>query len=68
MIELKDWIEIEAINEETGEPFANMEFKLRFNDGSEISGTLDDNGYARMENILLQDPVLIIGDYIVRLS
>src|SRR5688572_6570770 len=42
------WIEIELIGED-GKPIPNEKYKMTLPDGSEKEGTLDQNGWARVE-------------------
>ena len=46
----KDYIELE-LKEENGSPIANEKYILHLADGTERRGSLDENGYAREENI-----------------
>ncbi|MBN1960741.1 MAG: hypothetical protein JW841_07320 [Deltaproteobacteria bacterium] len=48
---LDSWIEIELINDD-GYPVANERYKIITAKGQEISGTLDDNGYAYIKGIV----------------
>ncbi len=50
-IEPNDWIEIELLDE-TGEPVARAEYVVLLSNGSEIKGKLDENGYAKVNNII----------------
>jgi hypothetical protein len=50
LLEFKDWIEIELIDDE-GNPISSKKYKLLLPDGTEREGTLDDKGHAREENI-----------------
>ena len=50
LLEFKDWIEF-TINSSDGEPEANADYILHLPDGQERRGTLDDQGYAREEDI-----------------
>lgn len=44
------WIEI-ALQSETGEPVPDEEYFVTASDGSEHSGNLDQNGFARLDQI-----------------
>ena len=46
----KDWIELELKDDE-GKAVAGAAYKLFLPDGSIKSGKLDDNGYAKVENV-----------------
>jgi len=46
-----DWIEIELLSED-GEPVAGVEYIVLLSNGSEIKGKLDENGYAKVNNII----------------
>ncbi|QQS36580.1 MAG: peptidoglycan-binding protein [Ignavibacteriales bacterium] len=48
VIKFKDWVEIEW-RYPNGEPAANKNFKMYLADGSEVSGTFDDDGKYRLE-------------------
>jgi hypothetical protein len=50
LLEFKDWIEIELFDQ-FDEPVANAKFIVRLADGSEIEGSLDENGYAWVEDV-----------------
>ena len=50
LLEFKDWIEVE-LQDETGNACANEPFELHLPDGSTQNGTLDENGFARVESI-----------------
>jgi hypothetical protein len=50
LLEFKDWTEIELRNE-SGNTVGNVDYILKLPDGTERRGTLDENGYAREENI-----------------
>jgi tRNA A37 threonylcarbamoyladenosine synthetase subunit TsaC/SUA5/YrdC len=49
-LEFKDWVEIELKDKE-GIPFANEDYILILPDGSELQGTLDEEGRTLVENI-----------------
>ena len=49
--EEKTWIEIELIDEVTGEPIPNERYRLRLPDGTIKEGRLDANGRAREDGI-----------------
>ncbi|MCB9891411.1 MAG: carboxypeptidase regulatory-like domain-containing protein [Planctomycetes bacterium] len=44
------WIEIELLDE-ANQPVAGERYKLRLANGRFVRGTLDENGFARIENI-----------------
>jgi len=46
----KDWIEI-VLQDEDGNPVPNAEYLITTPDGQELSGTLDGNGFARVDGI-----------------
>ncbi|MFQ6008380.1 MAG: hypothetical protein ACE5K8_05435 [Candidatus Zixiibacteriota bacterium] len=50
LLEFKDWIEIE-LRERDGTPIANARYVVRFADGTEREGSLDENARARLEDI-----------------
>jgi len=50
LLEFKDWIEIEVVDEE-GTPAADREYTLLLPDGTERKGKLDKDGYVREEKI-----------------
>ncbi len=49
-IEEKSWIEIELVDEEDN-PVPGEKYKITLPDGSVAQGTLDQNGFARVEGI-----------------
>jgi len=49
-LEFKDWIEF-TIDDTQGNPQANADYILHMPDGQERRGTLDDQGYAREEDV-----------------
>jgi hypothetical protein len=50
-LEFKDYIEIELVDQETQESFADEEYVLILPDGSERRGKLDEHGRAKEEDI-----------------
>jgi hypothetical protein len=50
LLTFKDWIEIKLLDE-SGEPAADAEYIVLLADGSEKKGTLDADGYARIEDV-----------------
>lgn len=48
--EEKSWIEIELVDEED-QPVPGEKYKITLPDGSVAKGTLDENGFARVEGI-----------------
>lgn len=52
MLEIEDCFEIKAINKETGEPLANVKYTISLPDGDFLTGQLDSNGYALVEQML----------------
>jgi hypothetical protein len=50
LLEFKDWTEIE-LRDESGNAVGNIDYILRLPDGTERRGTLDENGYAREDNV-----------------
>ncbi len=46
----KSWIEIH-LEDEDGNHVPNEEYKIVVPDGTEITGTLDENGFARVDGI-----------------
>jgi hypothetical protein len=46
----KCWIEI-VLQDEDGKPIANEEYRIVTPDGSERTGRLDGNGYARLDGL-----------------
>jgi hypothetical protein len=50
LLTFKDYLEIE-LADEYGNRSAGEKYKILLPDGSEQEGTLDDNGYARVENV-----------------
>ena len=50
LLEFKDWIGLQ-LNDAKGMPKSAQKYIVKLADGSERSGTLDSNGYARVEGI-----------------
>ena len=50
LLPFKDWVEIQ-INDRLGNPMKNENYVLHLPDGSEKKGKLDENGYAKVEDI-----------------
>lgn len=50
LLEFKDWIEI-TLEDEDEESTANLEYVIYLADGSERKGALDEEGYAREEDV-----------------
>lgn len=50
ILEFEDWIEI-TLKDSEGNPIPNAEYIVYLPDGQERQGTLDGNGYARVDNI-----------------
>jgi hypothetical protein len=50
LLEFKDWIGIQ-LNDAKGRPKSAQKYIIKLPDGSEKSGTLDSNGYARVDGI-----------------
>ncbi len=46
------WIEIELVDEQTGDPIPWEEYRITLPDGVEVWGVLDDAGCARVDGIL----------------
>ena len=51
LLEFKDWIEIELLDQ-FGEPVAEAEYVVLLADGSEVEGKLDSKGFARVEDVV----------------
>jgi hypothetical protein len=51
VLEFKDWLEIELIDEETGDPIKEKEYILKLADGKERKGKTDKDGYFFEDNI-----------------
>ena len=50
LLEFKDWIEIELIDS-NGSPIVNAKYDILLPDGSELSGNLNSEGKAYIEDI-----------------
>jgi len=50
LLEFKDYVDVELLSD-TGQPLANAKFKLVLADGSEMDGTADGDGKARVEDV-----------------
>jgi len=50
LLEVKEWLEIE-LADESGKPLADEEYVVKLPGGREIKGTLDKNGFARIEGV-----------------
>lgn len=51
LLVIKDQLELEVIDEETGEPLSETNFTIALPNGEMINGELDANGYALVENL-----------------
>ena len=51
LLEFKDWIEIELIDDTTAEPMEQEEYIIVLPDGKELKGKLDENGLAKINDI-----------------
>jgi hypothetical protein len=61
LLMFKDYIEISLVDE-AGAPLAGREFTLKQPDGTEITGTLDDDGYARVEDVAPGPYTVVLSD------
>ncbi|MBW2662319.1 MAG: hypothetical protein JRD93_10090 [Deltaproteobacteria bacterium] len=50
LLEFKDWIEIEA-RDDNNDPLGNADYEITLADGTKKTGKLDQNGYAKIEDI-----------------
>ena len=57
-----NWIELECVDDE-GNPLANVDYILFLPDGTEETGTLDDQGYSKVENVPPGDCKLMLLGY-----
>ena len=57
-----NWIELECVDDE-GNPLANVDYILFLPDGTEKTGTLDDQGYSKVENVPPGDCKLMLLGY-----
>lgn len=64
LLQVVDFVEVTLIDEETGEPLANCDYTLILTDGELREGTLDENGYAKIENVspLNNNPIVVMKD------
>ena len=51
LLRFRDWVEIEFVDE-YGEPVKDAEYIVKLADGTEVSGKLDQNGTARIEDVV----------------
>ena len=59
---VKDWIEIRLLDEQTGEPVTQRGYTMKFDDGSERTGTTDERGFLFEDNIPSDNYELIIDE------
>jgi phage protein D len=59
---VKNWIEIRLLDEQTGEPIVQREYTIKFDDGSERTGTTDDNGFLFEDDIPSENYELMFDD------
>ena len=59
---LVNWIEVECVDPD-GTPLANVEFILFLSDGNQKRGKLNDQGYAKVENVPTGECKLILLGY-----
>jgi hypothetical protein len=64
LLKYKDWLELEAVDDD-GEALANAMYRIKLPNGSIMSGRLDGNGYAKVENV---PPGRISVEYDIRAS
>lgn len=50
ILRFRDWVEI-RLNDETGQPLSDEDYILYLPDGQEIRGKLDEDGWARVEDV-----------------
>ncbi|MCX6577408.1 MAG: hypothetical protein NTV82_13580 [Candidatus Aminicenantes bacterium] len=62
LLEFKDWIEIELFHE-SREPISGAKYVIKLADGSEIQGTLDDKGYAKVDGVIPGSYVLNFPEF-----
>ena len=67
ILDFKDWVEIEVVDA-GGSALANVEYKVVCPDGTEMTGTLDGEGKARIENIPPGTKKILIDDGTYELS
>ena len=48
---VKNWFEFRLLDEQTGEPMAQRGYTIKFEDGSERTGTTDDRGFLFEDNV-----------------
>jgi phage protein D len=57
-----NWLELRLVDEDSGEPYAQVDYILKFDDGTERSGTTDENGFLFEDNLPSQEYELILED------
>ena len=62
---VKDWLEIRLSDKQTGKPIAQREYTIKFDDGSERTGTTDDNGFLFEDNIPSENYEVILDKSVV---
>ena len=50
LLEFRDWIAL-VLYDSAGNPMKDVEYKITLPDGNERSGKLDENGYAKEDDI-----------------
>jgi hypothetical protein len=50
LLEFKDWVEIKLLDDQ-GKAMSGVDYTLTLSDGTQRQGTLDENGYAREEDV-----------------
>jgi len=63
---VKNWLEMRLLDEQTGEPIAQREYTIKFEDGSERTGTTDDRGFLFEDNIPLGSYELTFDEFDVK--
>jgi len=59
----KGWIEIRVLDERTGEPIPRIGYTIKFDDGSERTGTTNDEGFLFEDDVPSDKYELILDEY-----
>ena len=59
----KDWIEIRVLDERTGKPIPQIGYTIKFDDGSERTGTTNDEGFLFEDDVPSDKYELILDGF-----
>jgi uncharacterized protein len=61
VLEVKDWVEIKLVDND-GHPLKNEKYIIFIDDGHTIEGNLDDEGYAKIEGLYMDNYFIVFPD------